>query len=151
MTARRAWAPALVLVLALAAAGCGGSKSLSGHRLRTEATRACAVATQRLDSVSTPRLPSEGAPFLRRGIAALHSELTALAGLYPDGDLAEEFNRAQTATRRELAALQSALKGLKAGNDPIVAFKTLQAQLGPLEKRATAAWLALQIPACVDT
>ena len=65
--------------------------------------------------------------------------------------LGEQFSRARTATEQELKALQSSLKGLKAGNDPVVAIKTLQAQLVPLEKRASAAWLALKIPACVDT
>ena len=149
MTARRAWAPALAL--ALVAAGCGGSSSLSAHQLRAGATRACTLASQRLDSIPTPRLPSDGAAFLRRGIAAVRPELTALAALHPDGKLGEQFSRARTATDRELAALQSSLKGLKAGNDPLVAVKTLQAQLVGLERRATAAWLALDIPACVDT
>jgi hypothetical protein len=149
VTAGRARAPALAL--ALAAAGCGGSGSMSAHHLRTGATRACAVATQRLDDIPTPELPSDGVAFLRRGIAALRPELTALAVLHPDGELGEQFNRARTATDQELKALQSSLKGLKAGDDPVVAVKTLQAQLVPLERRATAAWLALKIPACVDT
>jgi hypothetical protein len=47
--------------------------------------------------------------------------------------------------------LQSSLKGLKAGNDPIVAVKTLQTQLAPLEKQAGAAWRALGVPECADT
>ena len=84
------------------------------------------------------------------GVAALRPELTALAALHPDGTLGEQFSRARTATEQELAALESSLKGLKAGNDAVVAIKTLQAQLVPLERRATAAWLALKIPACVD-
>jgi hypothetical protein len=33
----------------------------------------------------------------------------------------------------------------------VVTIKTLQAQLLPLQKRAGADWLALKIPACVDT
>ncbi len=149
MTPRRAWAPALAA--ALAAAGCGGSSSLSAHQLRTGATRACAAATQRLDAIPNPKLPSDGAAFLRRGVAGLRPELTALAALHPDGTLGEQFSRARTTTEQELAALESSLKGLKTGNDAVVAIKTLQAQLVPLERRATAAWLALKIPACVDT
>jgi cytochrome c556 len=146
---RRAWAPALALVLTLA--GCGGATSMSAHQLRADATRACAVATQRLDAVSTPKLPSDAAAFLRGGIAALQPELEGLAALHPDGELGKQLERARSATQQELAALQSSLKGLRTGNDPIVAIKTLQAQLLPLEKRATAAWLSLNIPACVDT
>jgi hypothetical protein len=148
VTPRRAWASALA---ALAAAGCGGSSSLSAQQLQTGATQACTTATQRLDAIPNPKLPSEGAAFLRRGVAALRPELTALAALHPDGTLGEQFSRARTATEQELAALESSLKGLKAGNDAAVAIKTLQAQLVPLERRATAAWLALKIPACVDT
>lgn len=151
MTARRAGAPALALALALAAGGCGGSSSMSAHQLRAGATQACTVATQQLSAVPTPRLPSEGAAFVRGGIAALRAELTALGALHPDGELGRQFHRARRATQRELVTLQSTLKGLRAGNDPIVAIKTLQAQLLPIEKEATAAWLALRIPACVDT
>jgi hypothetical protein len=47
--------------------------------------------------------------------------------------------------------LQSSLKGLQAGNDPIVAVKTLQVQLAPLETKARAAWRALGVPGCADT
>ncbi|MGZ4166947.1 MAG: hypothetical protein ACXVR1_12740 [Solirubrobacteraceae bacterium] len=151
MTPRRAWAPALALALALATAGCGGSSSMSARQLRTKATRACTVATQRLDRIPTPKVPSEGAAFLRRGISALAPELAALALLHPDGQLGEQFSRARATTERELKALQFSLKGLRTGNDPVVAIKTLQAQLIGLEKRASAAWLALNIPACVDT
>ena len=149
MTPRRACASALAV--ALAAAGCGGSSSLSARQLRTRATRACTVATQQLNQIPTPRIPSEGATFLRRGIAALRPELSSLAALHPDGELGQHFRRARTATEQELKALQSSLKGLRTGNDPVVAIKTLQTQLVPLEKRASAAWLALKVPACVDT
>lgn len=150
MSARRLCAPAIAL--ALAAAGCGGGVgSLSAHQLRTAATRACGMATQRLDRIPTPQVPSQGASFLRRGIAALGPELTALSALHPEGELGVQFRRARSATEQELAALQSSLKGLQAGNDPVVAIKTLQAQLAPLEKRASAAWQALKILACIDT
>jgi hypothetical protein len=124
---------------------------MSGRELRAQATRACGVTTQRLRGIPTPKLPSDAAGFLRGGIGALQTELAALAALHPDGELGQQFDRARKATQEEVATLQSSLKGLKTGNDPIVAIKTLQAQLLPLEKRATAAWLALKIPACVDT
>jgi hypothetical protein len=146
---RRAVAPALAL--ALAAAGCGGSHSMSAQQLRSRAAQACTVATQRLDRIPAPTLPSQGAAFLRRGAAALRPELAALHALHPEGDLGERFGQARTATEQELTALESSLQGLKAGNDPVVTIKTLQAQLVPLQKRASAAWLALKIAACVDT
>jgi hypothetical protein len=139
------------LALALAAAGCGGSSSMSVRQLQTGATRVCIVATQRLNRISTPQVPSQGVSFLRRGIAALAPELTALSRLHPDGDLGVHFRQALKATEQELTILQSSLKGLKAGNDPIVAMKTLQTQLAPLEKQAGAAWRALGVPACAET
>jgi hypothetical protein len=52
------------------------------------------------------------------------------------------------ATSAELTALRSTLKGLKAGNDPVVAIKTLQQQLAPAEMKASIAWSALELPAC---
>ena len=61
------------------------------------------------------------------------------------------YRNALNATEQELKALQSTLNGLKAGNDPIVAIKTLQTQLAPLEKQASAAWRALGVPACAGT
>jgi hypothetical protein len=147
---RRACAPALVL--ALAATGCGGgSSSMSAHALRTAAARVCVVATQRLNRIPTPQVPSQGESFLRRGIAALSSELAALSAMHPGGELGVRFANARNATEQELTALQSSRKGLKAGNDPIVAFKTLQTQLAPLAKQAGAAWRSLGLPACADT
>jgi hypothetical protein len=153
VTSRRARVAALASAstLTLALTGCGASSSISAKQLRAEAARACATATQRLDRIPTPHAPSEGAAFLRRGIAALQPQVRSLAALHPDGELGTQFARARTAAEQELRALESSLKGLRAGNDPVVVIKTLQTQLAPLEKRASAAWLALKIPACVDT
>jgi hypothetical protein len=149
VSARRACAP--VLALALAAAGCGGSSSMSGRQLRADASRVCTVAAKNLNRIPTPQVPSDGAAFLRGGIAALEGELAALSAMHPGGELGGHFRAARTATEQELTVLQSSLKGLKAGNDPIVAVKTLQAQLAPVEKRAGAAWRALGVPECADT
>jgi hypothetical protein len=142
---------ALALMLALAVAGCGGSSAMSARQLRTRAVSVCTVAAQHLNSIPTPQVPSEGAGFLRRGIAALGPELTALSTVHPGGELGVHFQKAVNATEQELAVLRSSLKGLKAGNDPIVAIKTLQTQLAPLEKQAGAAWRALGVPECADT
>ncbi len=142
------WACAPALVLALAAAGCGGSSSVSARQLRTAAARVCTAATQHLNDIPTPQLPSGGTAFLRRGVSALRPELTALSTMHPTGALGGDYRNALNATEQELKALQSALDGLKAGNDPIVAMKTLQTQLAPLERQASAAWRAVGVPAC---
>lgn len=151
MSLRRACAPALGLIVALAAAGCGGSGSMPEQVLRTQAARVCSVATQQLNSIPTPQVPSAGAAFLRRGIAALRPELAALSAIHPSGELGVHFSKARDATEQELKVLQSSLNGLKAGNDPLVAFKTLQTQLAPLEQQASTAWRALGVRACADT
>jgi hypothetical protein len=141
---------AVIATLALlVAAGCG-SDSLSAQQLHSAAQEACLVATRGLDRIPTPRLPAGGAAFLRRGITVLKPELAALQLLHPGGGLAESYARARNLTHRELGALESTLNGLKAGNDPVVAIKTLQQELLPLERRAAAAWAAAGVPACAD-
>ncbi len=141
---------ALALLLAVALVGCGSS-SLSSKQLRSDATRTCTRAGRRLERIPTPKDPSQGASFLRRGIAAIEPELTAMARMRPPNEAARQYGRAQTAARKELAALRSALNGLEAGNDPAVAMKTLQEKLAPVERRASEAWRALGVPACALT
>jgi hypothetical protein len=142
-------AVAATLVLALLAAGCG-TTSLSAQQLHSGAKRTCLAATRRLNRIPTPQLPSGGAAFLRRGTSVLKPELAALDRLHPGGGLAGAYARARNATRQELASLQSTLKGLEAGNDPVVAIKTLQQQLIGLEQRAASSWAAVGVAACAD-
>jgi len=141
-----------LLVAALLVAGlfsgCG-AHSLSDRQLRTRATRICSLATQRTDRIATPTLPSEGARFLGRGIAALTPELTALRKLRAPGDMTDDYRNALAATAKQLAVLRSTLNGLRAGNDPVVAIKTLQQELAPAESQADSAWMALDLPACL--
>jgi hypothetical protein len=145
---RRPLAPlAVALMLALGVAGCGSS-SLSGPQLRARAARVCSTARVATNRIPTPELPSAGAPFLSRGIAALAPELAALTRLRPGGDAAQVYASALTASRQELAALRFTLRGLRAGNDPVVAIKTLQQRLAPLESQANDAWGSLGIEAC---
>lgn len=151
---RRPRAPALVtalaLVVTLVVAGCG-STSLSAQQLHTGARRVCLVAVPRLNRIPEPQMPTAGTVFLKRGIAVFKPEVAALERLRPGGDLAKSYTRALDATRAELAALQSTVNGLKAGNDPVVAIKTLQQQLRVLEQRTASAWAAVGVPACAGT
>jgi hypothetical protein len=142
---------AAAAVLALVVAGCGASNSLSATQLRSRATVTCNLARRRTNQIASPTLPVQGARFLSRGIAALTPELATLTTLRPPAALASDYTRALTASDRELRALRSALNGLKAGNDPVVAIRTLQQQLSPLEVRADGAWRALELPACANT
>jgi hypothetical protein len=151
VTARRAPVVTAALVLALAVAGCGSGSSVSERQLRTAAGRVCGAATARLNRIPTPKLPSGEAAFLQRGIAALSPEVAVLAQLHPTGDLGQRYDRARTATQQQLTLLQSTVKGLKAGNDPVVAIKTLQTELVGPQRQAGQAWRELKIPACLDT
>jgi iron complex transport system substrate-binding protein len=137
------------LLAAVLVAGCGSS-TLTGSQLRSSAARICALAAQRTDRIGTPTLPTQETAFLRRGIAALTPELRALRRLRAPGDMTDEYRDAVAATASELARLRSAAKGLRAGNDPVVAIKTLQQQLAAPEARARSAWTTLELPACRD-
>jgi hypothetical protein len=133
------------LALALGLAGCGSSV-LTTAQMRTQATRICSVATRRTNAIPTPTDPSGGEQFLNRGVAALDRELIHLRALRT----ADAFERAVDLTTGELAALRFAVKGLQAGDDPVVTINVLQQQIEPLELRADAAWNALGIPACAS-
>jgi hypothetical protein len=144
----RAGLPAAALLMAaVGVAGCG-SHTLSDSQLRARATRICRQATRSTDRIATPARPGQEAVFLSRGIAALSPELTSLKRLSAPGDMSGDYRAAVDATAAELAALRSTLKGLRAGNDPVVAIKTLQQLLAPAEVRASSAWSTLGLPAC---
>jgi hypothetical protein len=109
------------------------------------------VASRRLNRISTPQAPTGGTAFLTRGINILKPELVALKRLRPGGSLATPYARAIAASENELAALHSTLQGLKTGDDPVVAIKTLQQELLPLEQRADEAWSAVGVSSCAVT
>jgi hypothetical protein len=140
---------AALLMAGVLVTGCG-SHTLSDRQLRTRATRICKLATRRTDRITTPMAPAQGAEFLSHGIAALTPELTALQRLSAPEDMSGDYRDAVDATGAELTALRSTLKGLRAGNDPVVAIKTLQQELTPAEAKASRAWTTLELPACRD-
>lgn len=134
--------------LAVAVAACGSS-SLSDTQLRSSASQICTTADRSAAQIPSPTRPSEGAAYLNRGLAVLTPELTRLQGLHAPGDLAGDYRTALDAAASELAALRSAVKGLKSGDDPVVEIKSLQRKLAPLEKRADDAWRSAEVDACV--
>ena len=131
--------------LAVALAGCG-STVLSTAQMRTDATRVCALATKQTNAIVTPADPGGGELFLSRGIVALTREVAELRALRTTS----AFANAVADTAAEVAALRVSLTALRAGNDPVVTIKTLQAQLAPVEVRTSRAWGALTIPACAS-
>ena len=126
-------------------AGCGAA-GLTAAQVRYRATQICDRATGRSAVIRLPGTPSGGQRFLVQGIAMLANETRALRSLGDHGPV----HVAVSAMAAELVALRSSSKGLRAGNDPVVVFKTLQQQLAGLEQRANTAWRTLRVPACVS-
>jgi hypothetical protein len=137
----------LVLVLA----GCGGTTSLSEKQLTTRATALCATAARRAGRIATPSAEAQGADFLNRGIAALKPELAGLRALKAPDDVADVYQATLTAFSKQLDELEKTVRKLHAGEDPVVAWKTLQTKLAPLEATEDSAWRTLDIPACVTS
>jgi hypothetical protein len=141
--------PCLVL---LALAGCGGAakNSLSASDLRTQATRLCTIARKQTDRIATPTGPATAAAFLNRGLAVLDPELKALRQLHPSGDLGQVYATAIDAFAQKVNALRTAAATLAGNGDPVVTMKSLEQQIAPLEGQENGAWLALEIPACLN-
>ena len=146
MSVARRWvARAGLGALSVAAlAGCGSS-SLSTAQMRSRATKICTTTAGRTGKISTPTSPSGAVTFLDRGIAAIGQEVVQLRAMHASATA----KTAVDGTAAELAALRFTLKGMHADNDPVVAIKTLQARLTPIERRTNAAWRSLDVPACV--
>jgi hypothetical protein len=136
----------LGLVAAVTLTGCGGS-SLSPSQLRAVATRSCTLTARQLDRIATPTSVAAGQRFVDEGAHALGREVSELRALHATGT----FGEAVRITGEELAALDFTVHGLRAGNDPVVAIKTLQARLGPLEARGDEIWRSLHIPTCAGS
>jgi hypothetical protein len=140
---------ALAAAVSVLLAGCGAG-SLSASQLRTAAARICAVAQRRTERIPTPTLPSQATTYLSRGIDALTPEVTGLRRLHPPSELAREYRTALDATTDELGALRVTVNGLRAGNDSVTAFTTLQRKLTPLETRSNGAWASLELTGCAS-
>ena len=143
----RWWGAALLACGALLLAGCGSS-TLSSGQLRSRAARICTSAQQRSESIPTPSEPGRASRFLRRGVAALAPQVTALHKLKPPSDLADDYDSAVNASDRELSLMRSSLRALHGGEDPVTAIKALQRRIDPAEEATAGAWHAVGVPAC---
>jgi hypothetical protein len=135
-------------VAALAAGGCGGSSG-SASRVRAGAGRVCDRALARDARIQPPALPAQTPAFLRRGMAVLGQELSALRRLQAPSDQGGAYAAALHALTAEHAILARTVHDLGGGADPLSAIKTLQRRLAPVEADGDAAWRTLGVPACV--
>lgn len=139
----------LALLTLLAVYGCGGS-SLSSSELRDQAGAICAAAQTHTDRVPAPGSPAGAAAFIRQGTGLLSAELARLQALRPAGDLAGAYRVSLLAFSRELHALRHTARVLARGSDPVIAIKTLQRRLAPIQSEEDHAWRTLGISACVN-
>jgi hypothetical protein len=136
---------------ALVLAGCGSSPSLSEKQLRNRATALCAAAARKSGRITTPKSPAgDGVVFLNRGIAALKPELAGLRSLRAPDELSDVYRTSLAAFSKKIDALETTVHKLHSGEDPVVAWRTLQEHLAPLEATEDGAWRALQVPACLN-
>jgi hypothetical protein len=140
---------ALASVVLLAVAGCGGSSD-SMKKLRAQAGRVCTRALDAGALIQPPAIPAATTAFLRRGIAVLRPELAGLRTLRAPSEQAGAYSAALGALDRELAILSETVHDIDRGADPLLAIKTLQRRLAPVEADGDAAWRTLGIPACVN-
>jgi len=134
---------------ALLLVGCG-STTLSSKQLRTRATSMCTVAARKAGNIPTPTDPAGGAGFLRRGVAALSPEVAALKRLKPPSDVADVYENSVKGLEQQLSLVSATIQHLRRGQDPVVAMKTLQQRLSPIEASVDGGWRTLGIPACIS-
>jgi hypothetical protein len=135
---------------ALVLAGCG-SKPLSTTELASQATRLCTIASTQTALIPTPASPAGTAAYLQRGIAVMTPELERLRALRPSSDVADVYATSIGSFAKKLSYLKDTMRDLAGGEDPVIAIKTLQQELGPIESQENAAWQALEIPACLNS
>jgi hypothetical protein len=139
-----------LILLAALAAGCGGSSTLSSNELLARATRVCRLAAAQTARIPTPSTPDGTTLYLQRGIAVMKPELDQLRSLRPPDDVADVYRVSMTTFARKLSYLSDTVHDLAGGEDPVIAMRTLQKYLAPVESQEDGAWQALQIPACVN-
>ncbi len=141
--------PAAALFAALVA-GCGSS-TLSTRDLRTAASTICRSASTSLARVGDPASPAQAGRFLQRGVLILTPELAQLRTLHASGRAGQELDAAVQAFERKLTQVQDAERALGGGEDPLIAFRTLQQQIAPTVAEENRHWQALGIPDCLSS
>ena len=119
-------------------------------QLRSDATRICTTTTRQTDRIPTPTSPGGATSFLRRGEAAITTEVKQLGTLRPPANVAAVYASALRASGAELRSFRRTVDQLNRGRDPATAIKSLQRGLAPLEARANTAWHTLGTSACLN-
>jgi len=139
---------ALLAAVALPLGACG-EDSLTAAQLHDRATAICARAAAATDRIAVPSEPSQGARFLREGLAELRPAVAALRALEAPSQLRERYDRAVQLAGREVALIAGHEREIARGDDAIDVYRRLEAALEPLVMQENAYWQGLQLEACV--
>jgi hypothetical protein len=134
--------------VALAAAGCGGSGTLSASDYRAQAEEICAGMNQTIESWRAPRTAAEYGRYLDQLIAVVAPTLHRLEELEPPKDLQLRHDRAVRLAEQGVGFLRRIARGIHRGENAQQLALTYGVQADAAIGRANAILRALDLPEC---
>jgi hypothetical protein len=98
-----------------------GGAAATAYRARGDAV--CAAAARALARIPQPRTAAQIEPFLTRSLAAIDPALARLRALRPPPELRAGHLRYVRLQAQQRAALTTLVAGIRAGADPVTAFR----------------------------
>jgi hypothetical protein len=113
---------ALVGVVALFAAGCGGGgeEPLSKAEFQSQANAICAKYEKQLKALGTPSSIEEIPDLVEQALAVLNKEIDEIAALNPPEDLQSDFDKMIAASNKTKAAADDLSAAAKSGDQAAV-------------------------------
>lgn len=118
----RGTVPALVGVLALLAAGCGGGgeEPLSEAKFQSQANAICAKYQKQLNALGTPSSIDEIPDLVQQALVILNKEIDEIAALNPPDELQSDFDKMIAASNKTKAAANDLSAAAKSGDQAAV-------------------------------
>jgi hypothetical protein len=113
---------ALVGVLSLLAAGCGGGgeEPLSKADFQSQANAICATYEKQLNALGTPSSIDEVPDFVQQALVILNKEIDEIAALNPPDELQSDFDKMIAASNKTKAAANDLSAAAKSGDQAAV-------------------------------
>jgi hypothetical protein len=113
---------ALVGVLALLAAGCGGGgeEPLSKAEFQSQANAICAKYEKQLNALGTPSSIDEIPDLVQQALVILNKEIDEIAALNPPDELQSDFDKMIAASNKTKAAANDLSAAAKSGDQAAV-------------------------------
>ncbi|HLM93076.1 MAG TPA: hypothetical protein VK273_04630 [Gaiellaceae bacterium] len=113
---------ALVGVLALLAAGCGGGgeEPLSEAEFQSQANAICAKYQKQLNALGTPSSIDEIPDLVQQALVILNKEIDEIAALNPPDELQSDFDKMIAASNKTKAAANDLSAAAKSGDQAAV-------------------------------